>query len=420
MSERYRRVPVGRLVPGLYVDLELPWNKHPFLIGKFRIKSQEQIDIIQTLGLEDVRVDFERSLAGVQPLPESAPPPVVTEAATVPAAAEQWEQKRSSARRASDYRERHADRMQQYARTARATRQLMRELDSQPANAIRSADALVAEMTAAFTADRDIVMNLVTLQGDDQDMYHHSLNVMVLSMLLGAAAGFDAAAMRELALGALLHDIGKVGVPSRILMKTAALTGPEQAVYQQHARYGRDLARRIGDLPPTVMQIIHRHHEYLDGSGYPDGLVGEEIERPVRLVALVNLYDNLCNPPNIADAVIPKTALSIMFTRYKDKLDPELLALFIRTLGVYPPGTVVRLSDGNIGMVVSVDSRELLKPEVLLYHPEIPKDEAVLLDLRREEITVETALAPGQYPAAALEYLGVRARAGYYFEQRGS
>ncbi len=423
MSEGRQRVPVGQLVPGLFVDLELSWNQHPFLLSKFRIKSVEQIAVIQSLGLGDVLVDFERSAPGVLPAsaPPESPPEATTEAKPEPppsTAEALWQQKRASVDKAGQFRDRHADRLQHYSQSARATKQLMRELDAQPANAIRSADALVNDMAAVFSQDRNIIMNLVTLQGDDQDMYHHALNVMVLSMLLGQAAGFNQSQLRELAMGALLHDIGKIGVPARILMSSAPLTGAEHAVYQQHTRYGRDLARRVSDLPYAVLHIIHHHHELLDGSGYPDCLRGDEIEKPVRIVALTNLYDNLCNPPHIGDAIIPKAAMSVLYTRYKDKVDSELLALFIRTLGVYPPGTVVRLSDGNIGMVISVDPAQLLKPEVLLYHPDIPKEQAVIVDLRHEDLSIEAALTPGQYPPEVMDYLGVRARAGYYFAQR--
>lgn len=415
-SESRRRIAVGRLVVGLYVDLGLAWNRHPFLVGKFLIKSQDQIDVIRSLEVDEVWVDFSRSLPGVQPEPEAAPP---AEAASTPAVDALWEQKRNSTDKGGEYRQRHADRMQRYSQSARATKRLMRELDSQPANAVRTAGDLVEEMTAAFASDRDVIINLVSLQGDDQDMYHHALNVLVLSMLLGVAVGMDQAQLRELALGALLHDMGKVGVPARILMKTTRLSQPEQAIYEHHTRYGRDLAQRIGELPRTTVQIIHHHHELLDGSGYPDGLRDDEIERPVRIVALANLYDNLCNPPDVRGALIPKAALSVLFSQYKSKVDGELLALFIRSLGVYPPGTVVRLSDGTIGMVISVDSKELLKPEVLLYHPEIPREEAVIVDLRNEpDLRLEAALVPGQYPAEAFAYLGVRARAGYYFDSR--
>lgn len=420
MLEGQQLVSVERLVPGLFVDLKLTWSQHPFLLGKFRIKSQDQIDVIRSLGLTQVLVDFSRSAKGVQPLPEppTASEPIaapLVEGVTTGSAAETlWDEKRASVDKAMQYRDRHADRMRQYSQSARATRQLMRELDSQPANAIRSADALVKEMAEVFSQDRNIILNLVTLQGDDQDMYHHALNVMVLSMLLGVAAGLSPAELKDVAMGALLHDIGKIGVPARILMSSAPLTGAEQSVYQQHARYGRDLARRVAEIPHAALQIIHHHHELLDGSGYPDRQQGEEIDKAVRIVALVNIYDNLCNPPLIGDALIPKTALSILFTRYKGKVDGDLLALFIRTLGVYPPGTVVKLTDGNIGMVISVDSTQLLKPEVLLYQADIPREHAMILDLRNEEITIETALAPGQYPPEVVEYLGVRARAGYY------
>jgi putative nucleotidyltransferase with HDIG domain len=420
-TEKRQRISVDRLVPGLFVDIELPWNRHPFLMSRFRIKTQQQIDVIRDLGLKSILVNLERSAPGVLPAPEppAAAAPAVPAEMPSAAASSLWQDKKARIDRADQFRERHANRSQQYNQTAREAKQLMRDLDTRPANAVQSANQMVDSMTDAFSQDRDVIMNLITLQGDEQGMYHHSLNVLVLSMLLGASAGFSKDELRVLGLGALLHDIGKVRVPSQILMKTTPLKGPEQALYQMHARYGSEISQKIGELPPTVLDIIHHHHELLDGSGYPDGLLGVQISRAVRIVALANLYDNLCNPPNIADAMIPKVAMSTLFTRYKGKLDPELVALFIRTLGVFPPGTVVRLSDGSIGMVIAVDSKELLKPEILLYHAEVPKKEALIVDLRNEDLSIETALTPGQYPTEVLEYLGVRSRAGYFFERHG-
>lgn len=426
MNGKQERISVDRLVPGLYVDIELPWNRHPFLFSRFRLRTPEQIEVIRDLGLESVLVDFGRSDVGVQPAAVATPatPAMAASASAPPTPSEAtsglWQDKRARIEQAGCFRDRHAARRLQYAQTARVARQLMRELDSAPANAVQSAEALVERMSEAFTADRDVIMNLIMLQDHDQDMYHHPLNVLVLSMLLGSSAGLDPATLRLLGLGALLHDIGKVQVPSTILLKTTPLSGPEQALFQRHPRYGNELVQKVAGFPPVVLDIIHQHHELLDGSGYPDGRRGEQLSRAVRIVTLVNLYDNLCNPPNIADAVIPKTALSTLFTRYQGKLDPELVALFIRTLGVYPPGTVVRLSDGSIGMVIAVDSKQLLRPQVLLYHAEIPKKEALIVDLRSEDLSVETALAPGQYPTEVLEYLGVRARAGYFFERQRS
>lgn len=424
MSGKQKRLSVDQLVPGLYVDIDLPWNHHPFLMSRFRIKSQAQIDAIRELGLDTVLVDLARSAGGVEPAPAAPEPAAATSADAVVASnapsEELWAEKRSRIDQAGQFRERHAARSREYSQTARIAKQLMRDLDSKPANAVQSAQDLVEQMTAAFDQDRDVIMNLITLQGDEQDMYHHALNVLVLSMLLGTQAGLDREALRTLGLGALLHDIGKVRVPTQILLKATPLSGPEQALYRMHARYGTELTQAIGSFTPVVLDIIGQHHEFLDGSGYPERRQGGQIQRAVRIVTLVNLYDNLCNPPNIADAMIPKAALSTLFTRYKHQLDPELVALFIRTLGIFPPGTVVRLSDGSVGMVIAVDSTQLLRPEVLLYHPEIPKKEALIVDLRQEDLSIETALTTGQYPREVLEYLGVRARAGYFFERRSA
>lgn len=417
MSDKKRRIAVDRLVPGLYIDLELTWDKHPFLRRAFRIKSQEQIEVIRELGLTTVLVDFDRSAGGLVPPPPPPERPADAAPPTPQHSQAQWEQKKASIEQARGFKERHAQRSQQYMQTARAAKQLMRDLDFKPANAVQSAGVLVDGMMDAFSADRDVIVNLITLQDADQDMYHHSLNVLVLSMLLASAAGFTGDELREVGLGALLHDLGKVKVPSQILLKTTPLSGPEQALLQLHTRYGADLASKIGGLSPTVQAIIAQHHELLDGSGYPDKLREEKLPRAVRVVAVVNLYDNLCNPPSIADAMIPKVALSVLFTRYKGKLDGELVALFIRALGIYPPGTVVKLNDGSIGMVIAVDSKDLLKPQLLMYNADIPRKEAVILDLKDEELNIDTALAPGQYPKEVFEYLGVRARAGYFFER---
>jgi hypothetical protein len=172
-------------------------------------------------------------------------------------------------------------------------------------------------------------------------------------------------------------------------------------------------------LPGRVLDIIEQHHEFLDGTGYPKGRSGEQIADSVRLVAVANTYDNLCNPPNLAEALTPKAALATMFTRFKNKLDGNLIERFIRTMGIYPPGTVVKLNDGSIGLVVTVDPDASLRPEVLLYNPDIPRDEALIVDLRENlDLAVEGVLSPKEHPSRIYEYLRIEERLGYFVERR--
>lgn len=175
------------------------------------------------------------------------------------------------------------------------------------------------------------------------------------------------------------------------------------------------MGQRLG-LAPAALAIIREHHELFDGSGYPTRLNGESTSLLSRIVAIANYYDELCNPSATADALTPHEALSLMFAKLRSKFDPKLLQVFIRCLGVYPPGTIVQLSNGAIGMVVTVNTARPMKPTLMVYDAEVPKDEAILLDMEREtEVNIAKAIRPAQVPQDVLNYLSPRKRVSYYF-----
>ena len=158
-------------------------------------------------------------------------------------------------------------------------------------------------------------------------------------------------------------------------------------------------------------------HERMNGSGYPMQLKDEGISPLARIVAIVNAYDNLCNPPNLAEACIPAAALSRLFVQQRAQFDSGPLTVFIRCLGVYPPGTLVRLSDDTQGLVVAVNSSSPLRPSVLIYDDEIPKSEAIILDLQHEpELNISASLKPSQLTREVHDYLNPRKRMSYYFD----
>ncbi len=171
-------------------------------------------------------------------------------------------------------------------------------------------------------------------------------------------------------------------------------------------------------LPAPVLDIIRHHHEAMDGSGYPDRQQGESISRLTRVVAIANTFDNLCNHINPGKSLTPSEAVSQMFAKQRSQFDPTALKVFIHSMGVYPPGTVVRLSDDIWGMVVSVNAHQPLKPVVLIYDPEVPKEEAILINLEEEpEFKVTGTCRPGDLPREVLEYLSPRRRVTYYFSE---
>jgi len=173
----------------------------------------------------------------------------------------------------------------------------------------------------------------------------------------------------------------------------------------------------IREFPRPALEVIVQHHERMDGTGYPRGLAGEAIDRLARITAIADAYDNHCNRPDPADSYTPYQALSHMFSREQSRFDRELLSLFIRCLGVYPPGTVIQLSNGAIGMVVSVNPQCQLYPSVVVYDPEIPKKEALVIDLSEErELTIDKSIRPAQLPRDIYDYLNPRTRISYFVE----
>jgi len=406
-------VPVERLVPGLYVDLKLSWKQHPFLFSRFKLKSAEEIAIIQQLGLKTVTVFPDRSDAKAKEHDAPNQPDNDPEATRNTL----WDTKRKRIDAAAQYRRRRGKVAHRYQETVKKVKRLNQDLNANPANAMRDAGEVIAEMTSAFTHQGDLLINLINLADSDYSYYNHALNVTVLSMTLGRAIGLEAHELHDLGMAAMLHDIGKAMIPNKIVMKRGPLSKTENKLLETHTQLGGKLARNLRQLRPEVIEVIEQHHEFIDGSGYPKGLKGDALKRNTRIVAITNLYDDLCNPANSADALPPKAVMAILFKKYANKLDSTLVQQMIACMGVYPPGTVVQLSDQSIGLVTAVNTKALLKPHVLLYNPEIPRNEALAIDLtEHDDLSIVDVLRPGDYDKRIYDYLGIQERIGYFYE----
>ncbi|WLD57437.1 DUF3391 domain-containing protein [Salinispirillum sp. LH 10-3-1] len=419
--------PVDKLMPGLYVDIGLPWTDHPFLFKRFKIKTQQEVNIIQGLGLKEIKVFPERSdglikkhdaqTVAAEPADNSA-----AENASASGASDHdkmWAQKQQRIDEAAQFRNRRLKVDREYQETIKRVKNLTRDLKTAPANAIRDAGELIETLTEAFGDDGDVLMNLVSLSDSEFSIYHHALNVTVLALTLGAARGMQGEDLKELGIGAMLHDIGKILVPGQILAKEGGELNPsEQAILDSHPALGAKMAGRVGKLNDAIIEIIENHHEMLDGSGHPRQLREPDISSSAQMVTVANVYDNLCNPVNPNKAVTPKQAVATLYAKYRGRIDETLIGRFIQTMGVYPPGTVVMLSDDSIGLVVAVDAKALLKPQVLLYNPDIPKQEALMIDLnKRDDLNIVDVLKPTEYPKRIYDYLGIHERIGYFNER---
>jgi putative nucleotidyltransferase with HDIG domain len=416
MSELEQRISVDQLRVGLYIRLE-GWMDHPFLFNSFRIRNEKQIQTLRALGIQQVLYVREKSDLPPLPPPRADAPPPPPPPEPDPEVAAMWQAKQERREKLSRQREALGRCEKKFSSGVTTVKSLLRNLFSRPAESVAQAQELVADMVDSLLDEKDVVLHLMNAKSGDENAYYHALNVTTLALILGKEARLSPDEMRALGLGTLLHDMGKEKVPTQILLKKTPWTTAERNFYQQHVMYGVEMVRQLPDIPPGALEVVAMHHEFLDGSGFPGRLKGDRIGRFARIACIVNTFDNYCNRLNPADAMTPAEALSHMFRRENGKYDAVLMQHFIRCMGVYPPGSVVQLNDGTIGLVMSVNPGQLLHPSLLIYDPDVPKEEALWLDLSEApDLKVEKTLRPGELDKAVFEYLEPRSRVSYYSE----
>jgi HD-GYP domain-containing protein (c-di-GMP phosphodiesterase class II) len=399
-------VSVHELRVGMFVHLDLGWMAHPFALSSFRIQSPDQIETIRGLGLSTLRWDPDQSRLDAPA--EPAPEPTVPESPDAT-----WRRERREALTA--HRQQTALLDRECHEAGQALREAVRTVLVDPAKAHADAQALAGKLIDRLAVAGEVCIRLVNSQAGDRASAH-GLNVAVMALLIGRTMGLQDDEMRDLGLGAMLHDMGKLGLPDRLRHYDETFNSVETHSYREHVAHGVTLGRRMG-LRTGALAVIGQHHEHADGSGFPLRLAAERQTLAARIVAVIDRYDNLCNPALLARALTPHEAVSTLFTQHRQRYDAAVLNTFIRMMGVYPAGSVVQLTDDRYALVVAVNSSRPLKPRVLVHDPKVPADEAVLLDLETTpQLGVRRSLAAAKLPPASQEYLAPRPRVSYFFE----
>jgi len=397
---------------GMHVHLDLSWLDHPFPKSSFKIKTVEQITTIRGLGLSQVRWSPVLS----DPLPDATPPTTPNDGTPLPPVQETVATQRERADQAALQQRQTLQQCQKaLGEAVRKVKGLSKTLHAQPAATRETGRALVHQLVSDMLVDADLAIRLMADQAGGESVYHHALNVTLLSLMLARAMQAPKPVIELIGMGALFHDIGKFEIPDRIARATQPLNRAENALLETHPTQGVELARKMG-LSAEVTQIIAQHHEQADGSGYPKRLKGNEISLPTRIVAVVNAYDNLCNAMNPQATMTPHEALALLFGRRRSQFDDKVLSTFVRCMGVYPPGTLVRLSNERLGVVAAINSTQPLKPTIMLFDPTVKREAAPMLDLEDDPgITIVKTLRPQELPQMTREYLSLGAKTTYYF-----
>ncbi|NOH64622.1 DUF3391 domain-containing protein [Vibrio sp. RE88] len=411
------KITVDRLQPGLHIRLPVKWNEHPFLFNSFKIKDEEQIRLIRHLGIKHVFMNPNQS--DTQPLPPSTETEKKddTSAEEIDLEAQKlWKEKQDRIEKLSAYRRRVINCEKEFERSLSRMRAVMNKIRNRPEQAVDEAAQLVDDIVDKLLSDDHVTLHLMNGKSEFEDIYFHCLNVSVVAMMIAQAKKLEAQQIKEVAFAALFHDMGKVKVPSAIVRKQTPLSEPEKNYLKLHTKYGLDIASNMESFPESARTVIAQHHELNDGSGYPEGLKGEQIDELTQIISVANAYDNLCHSNVPSEQKIPYVALSHLYKNCKHLYNNENLNILIKFMGIYPPGTVVQLSNDMVGLVISVNARNILFPNVLIYDPSVPRTQAPIIDLAEKEIKIVNAILPNKLPDKVREYLNPRSRISYFFD----
>lgn len=405
------KVNTGKLEVGMYIfELDRPWLDTPFLIQGFYVKNQDDIDIISGI-CDHVFVDSAvprqkitskmatvSSAIGIDPGRTEF---TVTKINTKQSEPEAKHEATKSTQRIDILNDLFPDaKLTQYAdnvtlqdETSAAKQAvstlhtclndlLIRNREDGPLE-IAKIKQSVEPMIDSVTRNPDACIWLARMKQEDNYIYEHSLGASIWAVALGRQLGLPKADLHSLAIGGLLFDVGKLRLNKDLLNAPRRLTSKESIIMKRHVEIGVKLLKEGGLMNQDVIDMVSHHHERHNGDGYPQGLVGDQIPVFARIAAIVDVYDAIISDRIYAKAIAPALAIKQLYNWKDIYFQGELIEEFIQAIGIYPAGTLIELSSGEVAVVVAETRSRRLRPQVMLLldRDKQPLDDIDLIDL---------------------------------------
>jgi HD-GYP domain-containing protein (c-di-GMP phosphodiesterase class II) len=357
-----KKIQVRDLRLGMYVqEICGSWMEHPFWKKSFELNSEGDLRTLQTCGIREVWIDTGKGLdtaeAAVSTSPEEEMRHIEQEL-------------QQAAREESGPVQRVS--LRQEMQRARAVLEQGKSAvvsmfgEVRMGNAIKVGDAepLVNEISYSIARNPEAFLNLARLKNADDYTYLHSVAVCGLMLALGKQLGLEGRVLKSAGIAGLLHDVGKALIPNEVLNKPGKLTDEEFAVIKDHPRRGWEILNISEGADEIALDVCLHHHERVDGRGYPESISGERLTLFARMGAVCDVYDALTSNRCYKNGWEPAEALRKMAEWREGHFDEKIFHAFVKTIGIYPTGTLVRLKSGRLAVVVEQSDKGLLTPIV--------------------------------------------------------
>ncbi|GAB1232048.1 cyclic di-GMP phosphodiesterase [Ferrigenium sp. UT4] len=389
-----KKISVQNVCIGMYIsDICGSWMDHPFWRKSFLLESARDLATLQNSSISDVWIDTglgcDVKTGSVVVSEDQAAQDVENELARISA---------SKSARVPLHEEIERARAL-LAQGKESVTSMFLEVRMGKAIKISEAAPLVDEISQSITRNPEAFLNLARLKTKDDYTYMHSVAVCALMIALGKQLGLEGEDLKEAGLAGLLHDVGKMMIDEAVLNKPGKLTDEEFNIVKEHPRKGWEILQGSSGITAIALDVCLHHHEHMDGKGYPEKLAGEQISLFAKMGAVCDVYDALTSNRCYKNGWEPAETIHKMAEWRNGHFDERVFQAFVKTIGIYPSGTLVRLKSGKLAIVLEQGSKSLLTPVVKIFfstksnEPILPE----MLDLSRSQESIVGAEDPAQW-----------------------